>query len=821
MRNFLRVFAFGLFSLITPHSYAQLVVDNTLTPTQMVEDVLLGPGVTASNISFTGVSGQSGYFNGSNSNIGLAEGVILSSGNVVTAIGPNDNGGAGNNVGSAGDDDLELLSGVNSFDAAVLEFDFVPTGDSIDFSYVFGSEEYNEFVCGTVNDVFGFFLSGPGIAGPYTNGAINIALVPGTNTPVSINTVNNGTAGISGIAATCAALDPNWASYNIYFAGNPGGATIQYDGFTVVLRAKAAVECGETYHIKLAISDGGDGIYDSGVFLEARSFRSNIVEVEIATASGSVEDGGGWIVEGCTPATIEFTRPFENADTLLAVPVYLSGSAINGVDFSGVPDTVFFAIGDTSVSIEIQALQDGTVEVGDSIVITVYTISLCGDTIISTGTIQILDVGPPYPAMAPADFVWCNSDSVLLTATAMLGNPPYTFEWSNGAVGNAIWVQPNSDTSFVVQATDACGTPSFTDVVNIDFVITTLQTSMDVTLSCPGDNATLTAIATNGIPSYSYSWSSGQSSSTITVQPTQTTEYVISVTDNCPQGSTVRDTITVTVLPYTAVSVSVADTSVLCPGDAVSISSAIANGAFPFDYSWSNGATGPSTTANPNSTSDLILTVTDHCGSVATDTATVLVPVYAPLSVTILNDDLLLGDTITICEFWSDTLALAVTGGLSPYAYSWNGMLIESSLTNDSVIVSAPYELAPDSSIVGVYSVMVTDQCMEDATSEVIVQAISCDIIQPNVFNPNSDFQGGADICGNVPQNNVFNLPCLNLYPGNTMTIFDRWGRKCYKTDDYHLNPWDGGNQSTGTYFYVCELPNGKEAAKGYFQLIR
>ena len=801
--------------------FAQLVIDNTLTPTQMVEDILLGPGVTASNITFSGTAGQSGYFNGLNSNIGIAEGVILSSGNVVTAIGPNNNGGAGNNVGSAGDADLALLSGVASFDAAVLEFDFVPTGDSIDFSYVFGSEEYNEFVCGTVNDVFGFFLSGPGITGPYTNGASNIALVPGTTTPVSINTVNNGTAGISGTASTCAALDPNWASYNVYFAGNPGGATVQYDGFTVVLRAKAAVQCGETYHIKLAISDGGDGIYDSGVFLEARSFRSNIVEVEIATASGSVEEGGGWIVENCTPAVIQFTRPAADADTLLAVPVYTSGSAINGVDYSGVPDTVFFAIGDTSVSIEIQALQDGLTEVGDSIVITVYTISLCGDTIISTGTIQIYDLGPAYPVMAPADFVWCNSDSVLLEASATMGNPGYTFEWSNGAVGDAIWVHPNSDTSFVVQAIDACGTPSLTDEVNIDFVIMSLQTSLDVTLSCPGDNATLTAIASSGVPSYSYSWSSGQSSSTITVQPTQTTDYVISVTDNCPQGSTVRDTITVTVVPYAPVSVSVADTSVLCPGDAVSISSAVTDGASPFNYSWSNGTSGPNTTANPNTTTDLILTVTDFCGSVSTDTASVLVPVYNPLTVTIMNIDLLLSDTVAICEFWADTLTTVVTGGLSPYAYSWNGMLIESSLTNDSVTISVPYELTPDSSIVGLYSVTATDQCLEEATAQVIVEAISCDIIQPNVFNPNSNFQGATDVCGNVPQNNVFNLPCLNLYPGNTMTIFDRWGRKCYKTDDYHLNPWDGGNQSTGTYFYVCELPNGKDAVKGYFQLIR
>ncbi|MCF8276550.1 MAG: choice-of-anchor L domain-containing protein [Flavobacteriales bacterium] len=824
MKYFLGIIMLVLMGLTAGTASAQLVVDNTLTPTQMVEDILLGPGVTASNISFTGVGGQSGYFNGVNSNIGISEGVILSSGNVTTAIGPNNDPGAGNDVGPigpSGDSDLDLLSGVNTFDAAILEFDFVPTGDSIDFSYVFGSEEYNEYVCGTVNDVFGFFLSGPGFAGPYTNGAVNIALVPGTNTPVSINTVNNGTAGFSGTAATCAALDPNWTSYNVYFNDNAGGTSVQYDGFTVVLKAKAAVQCGETYHIKLAIADGGDGIFDSGVFLEARSFRSNIVEVAIETASGSVEEGGGWIVENCTPAVINFTRPAENADTLLAVPIFTSGSAINGVDYSGVPDTVFFAVGDTSISVEIQALQDGLTEVGDSIVITVYTISLCGDTIISTGTIQIYDLGPAFPAFAPDDFVWCSADSAMLDASALMGNPGYTYQWSNGAIGESIWVNPNSDTTFIVQATDACGTLSLPDTVNIDYVVMSLQLSNDVTLSCPGDNAVLTAIATGGVPSYSYAWSSGQSSTTITVQPTQTTDYVISVTDNCPAGSTVRDTITVTVLPYTPVSVSVQDTSVLCPGDLVSISADVANGTSPFDFSWSDGTSGSSTTTNPNTTIELILTVTDNCGSVATDTATVSVPVYNPLTATILNSDLLLSDTVTVCELWSDTLASAVSGGLAPYSYNWSGTLIESSLTNDSAVVSVPYELSPDSAIIGLYTLTVVDQCMEEVMAEVVVEGISCDIIQPGIFNPNSTFVGATDICGNAPQNNVFNLPCLELYPGNTMTIWDRWGRKCYKTDEYHLNPWDGGNKSEGTYFYVCELPNGKEPVKGYFQIVR
>lgn len=811
---------FGL--LAVTEASAQLVVDNSLTAEELVEDILLGQGVVASNITFTGTAVQRAYFDGTNSNIGLPEGVILSSGDVNTAIGPNNLGGAGTGVGGAGDDDLEQLSGVTSFDAAILEFDFVPTGDSINFGYVFASEEYNEYVCGTVNDAFGFFLSGPGIAGPFTDGAENIALVPGTTTPVSINTVNIGVPGGFNGPENCNDLDPNWPDYNVYFTDNPNGTSIQYDGFTTVLQARAEVICGETYHIKMAISDGGDGIFDSGVFLEARSFSSNSVAVEIQTASGSVEEGGGWIVEGCTPASITFERPPEATDTVMSVPVYLAGSAINGVDYVGIPDTVMFQIGDTSVNVEIQALDDELTESGDSIVITVFTINLCGDTIESTGTVQILDVGPPYPAVAPDDFVWCSSDSVLLEATAIQGNPDYEFTWTNGDEGADIWVQPQTDTMFVVQAVDACGTPSYPDTVRVDVELVSLMTSNDVVIDCPGDDATLTAIASGGVPFYTYVWSNGATSSTITVEPTVTTDFIVTVTDNCPEGSFRQDTITVIVEPYTEPSVSVTDTAVQCPGDLIMIDSEVADGTDPFTYGWSIGGTQSSVSAYPLESAEYILTVTDDCGNSAQDTASIEVPEYDALSVSFLNQDLVMGDTVVICEFWADTIGSSVFGGLAPYNYTWSGTLIEgTSVNSDKAVITVPFELPPDSTVFEMYSLQVIDQCNEEVTVEVPVDVISCDVISPSIFSRGSDFVGTTDFCGNTPQNNVFNLPCLNLYPGNEMTIWDRWGRKVYKVENYHLAPWNGGNHADGTYFYVCELPGDKEPVKGYFQIVR
>jgi hypothetical protein len=270
---------------------AQLVVDMTQTPEQLVQNVLLGGGVTISNVTFNGAAGtvlndQIGSFDGTNSNIGISQGILIATGTVTEAIGPNIS--PSQSLGPANpsfipDPDLELIVGSGlTNDDAVLEFDFVPDGDSVSFSFVFSSEEYNEYVCSQFNDVFGFFISGPGITGPYLNNAANIALIPGTNVPIAINTVNPGVAGAFGDAATCAAADPNWIANSVYYFDNDGGTSVEYDGFTVPLIASAIVQCGQPYHIKLAIADVFDGGFDSGVFIEGGSFSSpNAIDLEI------------------------------------------------------------------------------------------------------------------------------------------------------------------------------------------------------------------------------------------------------------------------------------------------------------------------------------------------------------------------------------------------------------------------------------------------------------------------------------------------------------------------------------------------------------
>jgi len=225
---------------------------NSTTPLQLAQ-MLAGPGVTVSNVTFTGANVAGGSFTGGLADgLGIASGVILSSGDIANAAGPNTNDGISTTNSTAGDADLNAIVGVGhtTLDAAVLEFDFVPTSSPVTFRYVFASDEYNEFV-GQFNDVFAFFIDGQ-----------NVALIPATSTPVAINTVN---------------LTTNPSFYRNNDPSDLGMPTpfgTQFDGFTTVLTATRTLTPNVSHRIKLVIADTDDRILDSAVFLEASSFQA-------------------------------------------------------------------------------------------------------------------------------------------------------------------------------------------------------------------------------------------------------------------------------------------------------------------------------------------------------------------------------------------------------------------------------------------------------------------------------------------------------------------------------------------------------------------
>ncbi|PWL24501.1 MAG: hypothetical protein DCO96_13555 [Fluviicola sp. XM-24bin1] len=444
-------------------SNAQITVDNTQSPADLVQNVLLGFGVTASNITVNGspVTAQSPqgnctFFDENGTGFAIGSGVLLTSGNGDAAVGPNNATGLSNNtpptsqVGS--DPHLSAIANGPVQNGIVLEFDFIPSGDTLSFNYMFGSEEYPEFAppqSSTFNDAFGFFLWGPGITGPYVlggypNGGQNIAVVPGTTTPVTINNVN---------PITNAA----------YYLDNAGGAAhgnaIQYDGTTTTLSANASVQCGQTYHIKLAICNVTDTGWDSGVFIQANSFASEAVQVAVATVSGDTT-----VIEGCSTAELQFIRPQSQTGDTLIINYDITGTATNGTDFPLLPNPVTFLPGDDTLTLTIDPIQDGIPDNMEFITITTTTITVCGDTIVSSGTLWIID-SVDIDVQAPDPTAYCVNDSVQVIAQVLSGGePPYTYSWddpnnqtSDTAYLATIQNGTQGSIDYIVTATDACG----------------------------------------------------------------------------------------------------------------------------------------------------------------------------------------------------------------------------------------------------------------------------------------------------------------------------------------------------------------------------
>jgi hypothetical protein len=231
-----------------------------------IAQLLVGAGqaINITNAAFTGAAAALGTFSGGLGATGLSTGVILSSGAVANVNPPNNTDAATANHGLPGDPDLDTLVPNSTRDAAVLEFDFTVTdlnATTVKFDYVFSSEEYNEFVNSSYNDVFGFFMSGPEFP------QRNLALVPNTQIPVSINNVNGGNP--FGTNAT----NPQEFRNN---DPNDGGVTIaaQPDGLTRVFSMSAPVTPNVTYHLKIAVADAGDASLDSWVLIKAGSFTA-------------------------------------------------------------------------------------------------------------------------------------------------------------------------------------------------------------------------------------------------------------------------------------------------------------------------------------------------------------------------------------------------------------------------------------------------------------------------------------------------------------------------------------------------------------------
>jgi gliding motility-associated-like protein len=528
---------------------AQIVIDNSITLSDAV-GILLGPNVQFSNVTFNGASNptttQFGSFNSTNANVGIDSGIILATGDVMNAEGPNDSGSSslGGGLFGASDPDLDALDGLTHNDVAVLEFDFVATGSTVSFQYVWASDEYPEYSgadgdgdgisdCGNVSDVFGFFLSGPGINGPFVNNAENIALIPGSSQFVSIFNLNAGCDN----SATPGDLDCNFCEY--YIANGDGltapynasGTYVQYDGLTVILTAVyEGLDCGETYHIKLAVADVSDTAFDSAVFLKEGSFDVSGTVIEAFVSDPLAPQGATTLVEGCIDGALVLYPPACSADESIVTLEY-GGIAINGLDYEELPETVTLL--DTAVVLPIVPLFDLIDdEISESIEIAMYYIN--SDNVPDTAYASI-NIDDYYaPSVVVEDVVICE---VVETAYPIIqdGYGPYNFNWGGGGNDSLQTYAVGDSGTYALQVVDYCGVPfetSFTVIEPDTFVV---APKVDNCLGQPTGT-----LARGGTPPYTviYAEDSLLALDDYSYFANQVGTYYLTFTDQCGQTAT-------------------------------------------------------------------------------------------------------------------------------------------------------------------------------------------------------------------------------------------------------------------------------------------
>jgi gliding motility-associated-like protein len=775
-------------------SFAQLTTNTGINPQALVQNTLIGPGVTVSNITFNGAPSSIGSFTGTGTNLGIANGIIITTGTVIDngngPHGPNNQANAGQINGGAGSTLLSgIIGGGQTYDAAILEFDFIPYSDTVRFKYVFGSDEYPEFAPPydtMFNDVFGFFIAGPGITGLQ-----NIARLPNNGSIVSINNVN-------------AITNPSFFNFNGDGTSSPYNSSpfyIQYDGFTDVLEAVSSVQCGETYHLILALADVGDGGYDSGIFLEANSLTSKTPVDLDYTLSQSLFSNPDWIAEGCVNATVTLSRQ-TNLSIPLTIPIQVAGTATNGLDFSGVPASILFTPGQSSVSFTLTALYDNLTEGLETISLVFPLVDPCGNVTPLILDLFIQDI-PPLTVQINATTINCPGENVVLSTSISGGIAPYSYLWSSGQQAPTINFIPTVSASYSVEVSGTCSNqPSSANImVTVPvFQPLTISVNNDITEICPYIPVLLDINTNGGSGIYSFEWleNNTQISSldTVTVSPSVSTSFVATVTDNC--GSIASETVLYTITSSPLI-ITTSPAIEICPGDSAYITATASGGYGNYSYLWPhNNSSSNSVWVFPSETTNYVVNVSDECQTFSVSAIATVIVVEPTANFEISSNTLMIGLPI----------AFQNTSTNASF-YSWNfgeGTTSSSANPINTYYLDSTYYI----------TLIATDNkgCTDTITKSITIKE-ELYIYIPNAFTPDDD------------EHNCYFYGSFIGIKSLEISIFNRWGELIFEAADLNFE-WDGkyGNTDvqSGAYSWrinYVTIKGQSETISGHVNVIR
>ena len=723
-------------------------------PSHLINNVLLGNGVTVTNVTFQGdTNAQFGFFRDlQTSIIGLDSGIVLCTGDInelvpggtppfvlpTPNIKNNDLLTIANSVpGLLNITPPFTVDSVNN--VALIDFEFVPESDTVEFRFVFGSEEYPDytttppsggFINRPFNDVFGFFISGPGITGPYssppkfTGGSQNVAFIPGTNPqiPITVSSVHNGGPTPGGT------VPPLNSSFFV-----PGDVNnVNLNGFTVPLTARLAVQACDTFNIRLAIGDGDDRSLTSAVFLEARSFSSPNVKVSAVPLLYNLNADGN-LYENCGSVSLAFRR-FNDIANQRIVKFKISGTAQNGIDYSFVPDSVIFQPGDQFAGISFNIFNDGIIEGMETMVIGIQPDTI--GCVIQDSTSTTLEILDPVAIQVVSDSINadCLADTLFISKPILQGVEPFNFVWSTGDTVDTLVFTPPSDSTFFVTITDACGIDTaFSSVKVTNFTPPLSISTKNDTILCTDTAIQIGVNVLSGSQQQNFQWSNGKTSQNIFVAPANDSIFYVSVSDICFPTFFMVDSVEV----FRAVpnfSLTSKNDTLDCLENSGKISVNVLNGSATQKYLWSTGDTTSSITI-PKIGKDTtyLVTVTDVCDS--------LNPKVDTVSAFDFNPPLIISssDTTLNCNSNPVSISPIIISGSSKQSYLWS--------TGDT---TSFIDVNPINSTF--FVVTVTDACLGGNPQ---VDTINVSVITPPLIINAQDLNAVCDTNATVVSVNV------------------------------------------------------------------